>query len=242
MNIPTGFASEKEKKEIEKIVREILVEKVLVEDIAKELRVQLENERLAEMLKIEFKKIIDISENNNLKLKTERNTHPSWYKEWPSEIRDHIQVEDLAGFRTQELNQILGRLMEEPDMKEEYVIHTEHYYFDVVSKDFIYKLALPIHTNEKLVPTNKTVPFTRHVKKEKDSNTHLLVKPFKKIFQTKEETTEHFEEETKDLPLVNIYSNPRIEGTIKYLKFNHKHNTRLIKLLKERGYDVSLNF
>jgi len=44
----------------------------------------------------------------------------------------------------------------------------------------------------------------------------------------------------KKKKITNIYHNPTVEGYVKYAKFNKEHNEKIIQILKEKGYNVTV--
>ncbi|MDP2908529.1 MAG: hypothetical protein Q8N77_01855 [Nanoarchaeota archaeon] len=222
MKIPESFLPENKERiesEIEQIVKKTLIDRVIVEDIAKELKKALEEEMLAERIEFRFNKTLRLLDNKNIPTKTHR------------EQRYHNIIEYIEAYpsfferlKTQEYDDILYAIKEsDPSIKDEEIIHTGADYASVISKGAVYNLSLGTSTKTEQEKTDITIPVTATYTKR----TAVI---FKKTL-----------EKTKDFPLVKVYENPHIYGEIKYAKFNQEHNQKLAKILQEMGYKIFIN-
>lgn len=219
MKIPESFLPENKERiesEIEQIVKKTLVDKILVEDIAKELKKALEEEMLAERIEFSFNKTLRLLDNKNIPTKTHREQrHYS--------IIEYIKADPsfFKSLKTQEYDDILYAIKEScPSIKDEEIICTGTDYASVISKGVVYKLSISTGTSEEREKTDITIPVTcTYVKR-----TAII---FKKTL-----------EKTEDIPLVKVYENPHIYGEIKYAKFNQEHNQKLMEILQEREYKI----
>lgn len=230
MKIPETFTSERNKEvtqeELEETIRKTLVDKILVENISKEIKKYLESEALAKRLNIGFRKTIDIIANN-LKTTAGKELYPS--REHPYQVRNNIKTdyETRESIFNQEIASIQEKIMElEPDLKEEEIIQNYSKCFSILSKETIYEVSISYTTNEKDVETGKTDQFKMDIYKRKVRN----------LFKRK-----LVKEGILELPLIDVYHDPVIYGTVKYAKFDHEHNTKILKALKELGYTYSVN-
>lgn len=222
MKVPTLFVKDQEELEVEvkKIVKKTLVDKVLLEDFAKELTAHLEGELIAKRIEVVFYKNWDLTKDKIFETETER-------EHFNYKIRDNIRVvgqnKFLDKLRLQEQTQILNYIREiEPSIRNEDII-IKPYCLDIISKNMIYKLSLSTGTSSEHVSTDITIPF----KNEKEI-VKLLV--FKRTV-----------DEKIDKSLEKVYHNPRINGNIQYVKFDQEHNQKLIKFLQGKGYEVHIS-
>ncbi|MBM3199544.1 hypothetical protein FJZ53_01315 [Candidatus Woesearchaeota archaeon] len=187
MKIPKLFVSEKDKEEIKEIVQKTLVEKILAEDLGKEIKEQLENQEISQRLLVVY----------------EKNVEPKGYKtrEEKKGKAKHIYLE-IQEFVKEETNSILQDILKtEKGIKEDEITQT-NYVFTIITKDVISKLHL--------------------------GNRGDLYE------KTKDETQ-------PDGQFV-VYHCPLLGGTVEYLRFNKEHNENLIRVLKNRGYNVIVTF
>ncbi|MBU4501559.1 MAG: hypothetical protein KKA79_03140 [Nanoarchaeota archaeon] len=70
MKLPNTFRTEKDK--IEDLIKKTLVDKVLTEDIGKEIRKYLDMKNISDNLYIEFWIVVDLSKHPNLELEKEK--------------------------------------------------------------------------------------------------------------------------------------------------------------------------
>lgn len=220
MDVPKGFVP---KKKIEEIVRKTVVKETIVKDIAKEIEQYLENKRLAEILKVNFEKFIDLSENKDLDLRSVkkkylttgglRNIDERVKPDFIIQVQNRIFATEksLNDLVAQETDKILENIRKtEPRIKEEEIVKTYPNSFNVTLKNCIYKIHLQAYwNNDGKVNTDEVFKAGRVFKKR--------------------------------VPVVNVYINQRIAGTVKYAKFDKEHNEKLMSIFKERGYYVTIN-
>lgn len=132
MDIPKGLAKKVTKKEIEELIKKTLVEKILAEDLGKQVKEYLELQEISRRLKVVYEKYVNIEDYQNLtkeRLNKEKNT---------------IYVNlDAREFILQETKDILTGILElSPNIKEAEIVYTTYFSFNITTNDFIYKLNL----------------------------------------------------------------------------------------------------
>jgi len=147
MKIPETFVSENHEfeKEIGEFIKKTLVDKVLVENIAKELETYFDSKNLADRIKVEFRKMMDLTEEKN----KQRKTTPNGYG------RISLTKEERDSWLKGSTNDIINRLNElKPSIKEEEITRGYINSFSVITKDFSYKLIIEcfeLHEDRKTV-------------------------------------------------------------------------------------------
>lgn len=229
MKVPKIFTNEKGKEvtqeDIEEIIKKTLVDKILVKNIAKELKDYIESEILSKRINLGFSKTINLKENS-INTVTRKEMYP--FKDRPEQIRNNMEVkyETKCNIMNQEITSILEKIMEaEPSIKEEEVLQKNNWCFSILSKKMIYELSLNYHANEERVDTGRTEPYKKINKR--------TLRTFFKINFVKEETLE--------LPVIDVYHNVVFYGSVKYVKFNHEHNAKIMKILRDLGYNAQVN-
>lgn len=220
MKVPSIFLPETQRKELEKEIEEIinntLIDKVLIEKIGEELKEYLESKTLAEAFKILFKKTIDLSKDGSIKTVTKRSVADSYRDNYdieklpyfckPQKVVDSIKAEKESSIRKKETTSLLEEIRElEPCLKEDSIMDDYENSFSIVTKEFIYDMVLNINNREcKCVETGETTTVGRYHK--------------------------------RTVPIIKAYYHPIMEGSITYAKFNQEHHEKIIKALKKRNY------
>lgn len=133
MKLPNSFIPKVKKKEIEEIIKKTLVEKVLAEDLGKQVKEYLENREISRKFMVLYDKLFDPAEQTDLE-KIEK------FNEEKTEKHIYVLRADLL---RRETTQILNSILElEPSIKEEEVVHTVNHSFNITTNDFIYQLLL----------------------------------------------------------------------------------------------------
>lgn len=230
MKVPETFVKEKNKQatqeELEESIKKTLVDKILVENIAKELGKRIEGEILAKRMSISFRKTFNLEEEK-LETITEKNPYSVYSS--PYEIRNETKLEykTMEFIFNKEQSQILEKITQiEPNLKEDEMIQKDNRCVDILSKDVIYELSMSNITSEIRKETGKTEPYQKKIYKRS------VLKFFRKKLVG---------EENVELPLVDVYKNLVVYGEVKYVKFNFEHNAKLLKALKGLGYECSMN-
>lgn len=127
MKVPKLFVSEKEKGEIKEAIEKTLVEKILAEDLGKQVKEYLENQEISQRLVVIYDKFVD----------------PQGHKtrEEMKEKTKHVYL-DIPSFIKGETYRILEDLLKlEPNVKEEEVVQV-YGTFNIITKNVISKLCL----------------------------------------------------------------------------------------------------
>jgi len=231
MKVPNTFVKEGTKElteeRLEESIKKILVDKVLVENISQELKRLLESDTLAKRIGLNFRRIISVEEREK-ECESDKLLYP--YAERPSQIINNIKLsyEKRVRLFKQDVNRLLEKIIgAEPSLQEENILQKTDSSLGVITKDMIYELNISYHTEEKHVETGTKEKHKVSVYKRR------LRHGFKKKL---------IREEVLELPVVKSYHNLTFYGSVRYAKFNHEHNAKLINILKELGYEVTLNF
>lgn len=213
MNIPKGLVKKQTKEEIEEIVRKTVVKGVIIKDIAQEIKEYLENEAIAKRIEVTFEKYIDL-DKTGLEVKLAERKRTKKGMELHIEAIREEDWELLEKISKKERNKILESLRElDMDIEEEEILAGYDSSFNVISQDVIHELKLD-HINF-------------YDTKDKEVNTG--------------ETIEVGMWSKEKVPIIKVYKNPQINGTIKYAKFNMQYNKKLLKALEKNGYICSIN-
>jgi hypothetical protein len=137
MKVPKIFVPERERleKEVEEIVKNTIVDKVLVKDLAKELESYFERKDMAERISISFEKKVDILSNPDLNTRLEKNN-----------IGEYVLKKDAkSSLQRRATDSIIDRLRElKPDIREEEITNAYVNSFNIVTKETAYKLYLEV--------------------------------------------------------------------------------------------------
>jgi len=203
LKLPDTFRTKKEvsAEELEEMVKKTLVDKFLVETIGKEIGERLENKELSRRLQIEFKKKLNIIEDNLKHKESDFSEYKNKSHIWPD--KDDLHQKELK-------NILDGILKLCPEVKEEEIIHTYNNTFNIITEDYAYKFWFMVDTNNSKI-TKELIdhPDQKKCKKGKEA--------------------------------YKIYHNPIIQGDVKYAKFNKEHNEKIVKVLKDNNYYVTIN-
>jgi len=137
MKVPKIFTPEREKfeKEIEEVVKNTLVDKVLVKDLARELEAYFESQDLAKRIVISFEKKIDIANDPDLNTKLEKDYSGKYCLSKDAKVSLQQQA---TGDITDKLRKL------RPDVQEEEITHEYVNSFSILTKDVAYKLFLKV--------------------------------------------------------------------------------------------------
>jgi len=152
MKLPGTFRTKKETKpeEIEEIIQKTLVDKVVVEDIAKKVKEYLEDTKICEMLKLTFEKSYDLEKGKQFKTKT--------VKESDRQNSYQVSLDDDYDLYDVELTDIIENIiMSDSGLKAKDILYNdEERFFSVLGDNVAYKLEITVRDDRTFLEDDKT--------------------------------------------------------------------------------------
>ncbi|MCG2717657.1 MAG: hypothetical protein L6408_02330 [Nanoarchaeota archaeon] len=226
MKMPNTFRTNKELTEaqLEKIIKETLVDKVLVKSVAKEVAEYLQDKDMSKDINIEFEKFVNVRTLSTIKLESGENENDSYverYFQLGSEAQKTLLI--------MEKEKIIASLLDfDETMAETDVYHEGLNKVQIISENGIYVFNfLDYRMTREEEETDETRIIEVEVKKPN--------KVFKAIFFPNKEFKEQ-----KEVPLKNVYEIRRIYGSLEYAKFSKKAHDTVVNALKDNGYDLKI--
>lgn len=205
MKVPKTFVPERERleKEVEDIVKNTVIDKVLVKDLAKEIESYFESKDLAERISISFEKKFDLSSDPDLSTQIEKSNYGKYV----------LKKEAKNSLQERATDSIVNKLIELiPSIKEEEITHEYANSFSILTKETAYKLFLRIvepYNDEKTIvkEVEKKGLFGNKIKKIGETYCNLRISgdvDYAKFDKPHHETLIKILKEEKYLVSVNV--------------------------------------